>query len=458
MLTRRLVPVLLLLAATLPAQDDLAARLSEFESQAHRLRAAGRAAQGQLRAAARTLRNRESAPAIEVLRLLGSQASANSEPREMPESDLGASVKAIVECTTAVVARPVADRSAVLARAEAEASEDQKKLLLALARQMATAEVLREIQSYTSRPSAGFFDGMFPRAASLGDAGADAFVQIYTSGDYAQADRALAAEGVAQLGAKRHIPDVRALYEDSFEQESLRERAKSVLARLGDPTLHEQDLAQAEQAMRKPREQLPGLRKRYQDLAGEYSALQQKESRSPEEETRLSALRPELNAAGQELIRTSLEFAQGFERMAILHQNVRDQDRAELCYLQAVRLYSSIAPHIEQSQQARQQVAIAYYNLACAFALQKKLDRAFQALDRSFRWGYSSFDWAELDGDLAALRDDARWKPLLVEVRSGKAQERWKTEPEPFPLEPGEVEKLREGRGLPPEEARPAER
>ena len=62
---------------------------------------------------------------------------------------------------------------------------------------------------------------------------------------------------------------------------------------------------------------------------------------------------------------------------------------------------------------------IAHYNLACSLALMGKKEEAIQALQRSIEQGYDDFKHMKRDPDLAALRDDPRFKALLL---SGKQE------------------------------------
>jgi len=56
---------------------------------------------------------------------------------------------------------------------------------------------------------------------------------------------------------------------------------------------------------------------------------------------------------------------------------------------------------------------IAFYNLACSYALLKQLTRAFAALRKSIELGYRDFDYMQLDMDLENLRKDPRWNDLF---------------------------------------------
>jgi tetratricopeptide (TPR) repeat protein len=56
---------------------------------------------------------------------------------------------------------------------------------------------------------------------------------------------------------------------------------------------------------------------------------------------------------------------------------------------------------------------IAYYNMACAYARLKNIDKAFDMLGKAIDEGYNSRAAFESDTDLAPLRTDARFKTLV---------------------------------------------
>jgi len=64
---------------------------------------------------------------------------------------------------------------------------------------------------------------------------------------------------------------------------------------------------------------------------------------------------------------------------------------------------------------------MAHYNLACSYALLKRPEEAFKHLNLSVDKGYSHWEWLRLDGDLASLRTDARWKSLLARQHASPA-------------------------------------
>jgi Flp pilus assembly protein TadD len=57
--------------------------------------------------------------------------------------------------------------------------------------------------------------------------------------------------------------------------------------------------------------------------------------------------------------------------------------------------------------------ALAHYNLACSYALLKKIDPAIKALRKAVDLGYRDFRYMREDRDLEALRPDPRFRQLL---------------------------------------------
>ncbi len=58
-----------------------------------------------------------------------------------------------------------------------------------------------------------------------------------------------------------------------------------------------------------------------------------------------------------------------------------------------------------------------HYNLACSYALLKKIDAAFDALEKTIALGYKDVYHLEMDKDLTYLRKDIRYKELIRKMR-----------------------------------------
>jgi tetratricopeptide (TPR) repeat protein len=65
--------------------------------------------------------------------------------------------------------------------------------------------------------------------------------------------------------------------------------------------------------------------------------------------------------------------------------------------------------------QLRPNDALAHYNLACSYALLKKVDQALIALRQAIQLGYRDFRYMREDRDLDAVRHDPRFRQLLRE-------------------------------------------
>jgi len=63
----------------------------------------------------------------------------------------------------------------------------------------------------------------------------------------------------------------------------------------------------------------------------------------------------------------------------------------------------------------------AHYNLACSLALSQRIDEACAELERATALGYDDADHLEADEDLAALREDERFRALVRRLREGKS-------------------------------------
>jgi tetratricopeptide (TPR) repeat protein len=62
--------------------------------------------------------------------------------------------------------------------------------------------------------------------------------------------------------------------------------------------------------------------------------------------------------------------------------------------------------------------ALAHYNLACSYALLKKVDPALRALRKALELGYRDFPYLREDRDLNAVRKDPRFRQLLREYEN----------------------------------------
>ena len=68
--------------------------------------------------------------------------------------------------------------------------------------------------------------------------------------------------------------------------------------------------------------------------------------------------------------------------------------------------------------QFRPQDALAHYNLACSYALLKRLDQSLKTLRRAVELGYRDFRYMREDHDLDSIRHDPRFRQLLREFEN----------------------------------------
>jgi adenylate cyclase len=59
---------------------------------------------------------------------------------------------------------------------------------------------------------------------------------------------------------------------------------------------------------------------------------------------------------------------------------------------------------------------ITLYNVACAYALQARIDDALSCLERAVKHGFRDRAWFENDSDLDPLREEPRFQALLGQL------------------------------------------
>jgi len=68
--------------------------------------------------------------------------------------------------------------------------------------------------------------------------------------------------------------------------------------------------------------------------------------------------------------------------------------------------------------QLRPHDPLAHYNLACSYALLKRIDQAVRTLRQAVELGYRDFRYMREDRDLEAIRHDPRFRQLLREFEN----------------------------------------
>jgi tetratricopeptide (TPR) repeat protein len=97
-------------------------------------------------------------------------------------------------------------------------------------------------------------------------------------------------------------------------------------------------------------------------------------------------------------------------------------DASRVLAVQA-RAYLGVGRNAEAAQAYEQLIAtghrgtIAYYNLACAYALTGQKDKALNALQQALEQGPWMKKQAQRDPDLATLREDSRFQALTANTR-----------------------------------------
>ena len=87
--------------------------------------------------------------------------------------------------------------------------------------------------------------------------------------------------------------------------------------------------------------------------------------------------------------------------------------------------------------QLRNQDPIAWYNLACSYALLNRVEESLEALRRAFELGYADFTHLRRDPDLANVRHSPKYRQLLESIVSAKTLRSRQAEPHPNPQASG---------------------
>ena len=62
--------------------------------------------------------------------------------------------------------------------------------------------------------------------------------------------------------------------------------------------------------------------------------------------------------------------------------------------------------------------ALAHYNLACSYALLKRVDMSLKTLRTAMELGYSDFRYMKEDNDLESIRHDPRFRQMIREFEN----------------------------------------
>jgi hypothetical protein len=97
-------------------------------------------------------------------------------------------------------------------------------------------------------------------------------------------------------------------------------------------------------------------------------------------------------------------------------------------YSQAMRAYEAkdyakAAPLFDQDLRSKRvPTASNYYDVACAWALAGNADKAFGYLKQATAAGFDNVEHMQVDTDLASLRSDPRWQPLVAGLQAAAAK------------------------------------
>lgn len=199
----------------------------------------------------------------------------------------------------------------------------------------------------------GFFDGMFDKLSAMGRGTVPQLVAIARDGALDFTLRNLAIEALGECATAADLDAIRELADDQ-QLGGLAQAAIYVLARLGDRTKIDEQIAQYRTAIQRIK--------------------------------RVNPRHPQLGRALSEL--------------AIRYLRVDDYDSAIQTYKDAIRSDAGNR-------------GLNYYNLACAYSLNGDVNAGLTALEQAIKEGYKGFEWMKRDGDLKNLRKDPRFRKLL---------------------------------------------
>jgi tetratricopeptide (TPR) repeat protein len=115
-------------------------------------------------------------------------------------------------------------------------------------------------------------------------------------------------------------------------------------------------------------------------------------------------------SASQELLEFEINF---YQRLLDAHPDFPDALAAlGNAYTRSGRHDQGLATDLKLTQ-LRPSDPIAWYNLACSYALTKRTDEALQMLRRAVELGYDDFSYLLRDPDFAAVRQSPALKQLL---------------------------------------------
>jgi hypothetical protein len=436
-----LTATILLLSVAMPGfgqeANDPRAILARLDTAAERVIACGKAAEQALVSARRTVTERKDVsdrPAILVTRKLSAALRKLDPPSALPkDAELATRVQSLVTDLVSFLATGEEGLPALAPVLEA-ASGPRKEFLEDCKRGLFLTAVINEVKSFmVNGQASGTYDGMFEKTSKFGRDGALAMREVFVDIGFPDDIRTLCGEGVAQLGSKEDIPSVREVFDDDVEEKPVKNKAMFVLARLGDRGPFDARLAELDASIAKGQGILDAKSPVFKELSAEIKALSGKEDKSDDDKAKLKEKETEFRKINGELIEATYGVGFSFFNKAQMFIEIRDYEQAQASYEKTISFWQRIASVMQGTAQAKGNMSLVYYNLACALSRQGKLVEATKSMESAFQWGYSNYDWLEKDGDLAALRADPAFQTLLADMKSGAAEARWKKAREEAP-------------------------
>ncbi len=112
---------------------------------------------------------------------------------------------------------------------------------------------------------------------------------------------------------------------------------------------------------------------------------------------------------------TLAEILEGLGRLGDLQFRSTDLGAATATHRRRIALMKDLIPRVPERLQKplNDEMQAIHYNLACCLALTGKIDAAFEATEQSLQSSTIRITMVQVDGDLKALREDARWSDWL---------------------------------------------
>lgn len=240
--------------------------------------------------------------------------------------------------------------------------------------ELALAWVRRRLENSLRDEGGIRYLGQFKELRDLEPYVRDALLKILHDEDLAIDLRMRSAQALGDVSDASILPALRALLDDFLIEEWLEQELGFLLARFGDRSFVEKEITAAEAL-----------------LAREHP--------------------------GGAAIPSLLE---AHARLAEIYYRTADYSLAARHYEQRIVLLEDLVAIVttQVRQALHEEIAVLYYNLACAHALTGRLDDAFKALETALEKRGVSMAMLENDGDLLALRQDRRFSEWLANQRT----------------------------------------